>query len=106
MSKEAAEVLRKARELISDQKRWTQKAYARDRYGFGTGPWLKNAICFCSRGALMKASGLKVNEVVATPANTVLQSNMNGNVPLFNDTHTHAEVLEAFDRAIAAAEAS
>ena len=112
MSKEAAEVLRKARELISDPKRWTQGEYAKDANGLKVGPNSARAVCFCSLGAIAKVKKASAGKAVKSKPAHILYLKMRLADPFspyiwdFNDKHTHAEVLEAFDKAIAAAEAA
>ena len=92
------EILKAGRELISDPARWTQGAFARNETGesiFAD----EGAIRFCSIGAISKVCGKRC---VSKFACEVLGG---FNVALFNDTHTHAEVLAMWDRAIAAEEA-
>lgn len=110
------ETLQKARDLISDPKRWTQGAFARDTLGrdlFDAGEEDFEPVCFCSLGALAHVSGLHPDgtlpgestlaEVIAKDLGLPPEI---GFVPDFNDTHTHAEVLAAFDAAIEKARAA
>lgn len=110
----ASEVLRKARALIEKPENWTQGAYARGIDDAGQG--IKDACSLCAVGSVyaitddLKASGEPVfrrvlywlGSALARPREPPLDS---AEVIAFNDTHTHAEVLSLFDRAIAAAEA-
>jgi len=103
------EILRAARELISDPAKWTQGAYARSSKGeelyYGNNP---EAVCWCAYGALEKVSGQKTFSEV--PGNKQLEEscpNTNDNdlsVPAINDRLGHAAVLALYDRAIALAE--
>lgn len=82
------EVLRAARKLIEREEDWKQEGgYDPD------GPW-------CA----VTATGVPFDGVI-TPTRTAavgtLQRLAGGLVSRFNDTHTHAEVLDLFDRAIA-----
>jgi hypothetical protein len=94
-----SEILTAARELISVPERWTQKVLARDECGEVCEPTEDKAVCFCSYGALMKIEG---SEEIGN-AEIFLRDQMSGSPGEFNDTHTHARVIEAFDRAITSA---
>lgn len=99
---ETAEILRKARALIKDPKNWTQKACARDKYGYEVDVDSREAYCFCTIGAIAKVSGRSTDG----DARNALRDIIGGrrSIANFNDEHTHAEVLALFDRAIARAE--
>lgn len=97
-----AEILKKARELIKDPENWTQKACARDKYGYEVEVDSKEAYCFCTIGAIAKVSGRSTDG----DARNVLRDIIGGSrsIANFNDGHTHPQVLDVFDRAIALAE--
>lgn len=99
------DILRSARDLISDEKRWTQSAEARDDRGSEIRALSPKATCFCAIGAIAKASEYVhfSNEI---NARDLLRKQLGGGhtIVSFNDTHTHAEVLAVFDRAISRAE--
>jgi len=97
-----SEVLRKARALIEKPENWTQGASARDAQGRQM--WNAREANACARdaiGAIDTAATTHAEQVAARQAlwRECVQ------ITVFNDTHTHAEVLSLFDRAIAAAEA-
>ena len=100
-------VLRDARALISKPENWRQGAMAGCRFMGGdirmslptTHPM---ANCWCAAGAIKRVSATDKefgNAIVALAFYA-----MPGGVAAFNDTHTHAEVLAAFDKAIEATE--
>lgn len=97
-----SEVLRSARAKIEKAENWTQGEIARDTRG-RCNPKSPNAECWCAVGSIDVVTGYDVDdygdslEILETLAGMALDH--------FNDTHTHAEVLSLFDRAIAAAEA-
>lgn len=100
---ELIDLLIRAREVISDPDRWTAHDFARNGVGHRVRPQDPTAVCFCSLGALAKVS----KPVDASPGYTLvdeaefhLSQFMEGDVPLFNDTRTHQEVLAAWDEAI------
>ena len=95
------EILKQARELISVPERWTKGAFAYDAQDNDLGRGnATGAVCWCALGA--------IEHVVDGPcrghAEDMLEDQMGEPVDLYNDRHTHAEVIAAFDRAIAAAE--
>ena len=95
------EILKQARELISVPERWTQRASARSKNGDIVESNDVSAICWCSFGAIMRVCSYN------HPERWIAEEHLDDVAPnyiKFNDTHTHAEVLAAFDRAIAAAE--
>lgn len=96
------EVLTKARELIADEKRWTRDCSARNAAGNYVSVFDDSAACWCASGAIWKASAAQVN--LCETAMACLRHECRMGVAGFNDRHTHAEVLAAFDRAIAACE--
>lgn len=98
-----AEILQKARDLISDEKNWTQEEFARDEQGMWTGPLDDNAKCFCAIGAVARVSRIDPDDYF--PGEKLMQQaafEMCGtySIASFNDSRTHAEVLDLFDRAI------
>ena len=99
------EVLTEARELISDPKRWTQGLYARDVRGNYTKWNSPEAACWCSAGAIAKVVGASTDsdieyDPIAKRAIKKLMYGINSSIYKFNDSHTHAEVLTAFDKVI------
>ena len=93
-----SEILIAARELISVPDQWTQRIYARDKDGKSNWIHSSESVCFCSSGAIRRVSRFDYASSM-----TFLVEEMGGEVTDYNDTHTHAEVIAAFDRAIVAA---
>lgn len=106
-------VLRDARALIATSERWTKGAYAKTAAGMDCGVHDPGATCFCAHGAVLKAATwaqLQVGAGARHALDAVLPA-MRGEAggaptqyaPFFNDAPetTHADVLAAFDRAIA-----
>lgn len=83
---EVADVLRRAREIISDERNW-----------FGSKGTLGSN---CALTALDRAAGVCLES--AHPLYRALLAGMDGatGIAMYNNTHTHAEVMAAFDRAI------
>lgn len=97
--KSAVQVLTEARELLSDENKWTQGWLARDKDGEPVDERQVEAVCFCSVGAIYVTSDPFTP--VPYSARKYLEAIV-GNVPNWND-HTnrkHSEILEAFDKAI------
>lgn len=114
-NKTTAEVLREARELISDPKRWTRGVLARDAEGrsTGRGPFVPEAVCFCAFGAIAKVEGRYGGPAavfIEREAGFDAEEGNDGGAELSFDTKPrpapaqHRKVLAAFDRAIALAE--
>ena len=102
-------ILKKARKLLSNPKRWTKGELARDRAGDATLPASTKAVCFCAEGVLRKYCGLGTCESspVFDSAFAILHSAApnNTNPIVYNDGRlSHANLLKWFDRAIARAE--
>lgn len=90
-----------ARKLIEKPENWTKRYYARNKEQEEVPVLSRDAVCFCSIGALAKASGEGLG-VEGNDAYQALARRMGVSVSRFNDTHTHVEVLAKFDEAIAA----
>lgn len=115
------EILKAARELLSDEKRWTKGRYARDAQGNPTPTHAVDAVCWCPEGALVKFSAAEkdasINSIIvdeallgafrAVAATSAEYDEIPGVIfqsqlwP-WNDApeRTHAEVLQRFDDAI------
>lgn len=105
-------MLSAAKALIADEQHWTKGAMARDKDGaLIANPVNKEAVCWCSQGAIIKAygdAGFHFTDILIgiDLMETVIKSNTDFmNVIAFNDVggRTHSEVLEMFDRTIEAA---
>lgn len=95
----ALKVLVSARELLSDEKRWTKGASARDATGDDVDPRSERAVCWCVVGAVVKSTlGMLHQEAALNQVHDVVDEP----IPEFNDapTSTHADVLRALDAAI------
>lgn len=96
-----ADTLRAARALIEQPERWTTTYLARNKQGRITGHASEDAVCWCAIGAIYK-----VTTDDPSPYLDVLRRITGNDLSGFNDSRTHAEVLDAFDRAIEIAEKS
>jgi hypothetical protein len=103
------ETLKAARRLIEEEEHWCQKDYALDGWDVKVGPNSSNAYAFCAIGAICRATRKAPVKITTHPAYLALEEAIpRGNLLIsnFNDTHTHPEVLRAFDEAIAKLEAT
>ncbi len=99
------DVLKGARELLSDEKRWTKGALARDKDGHETGIAVDpDAVCWCAYGAIEHCNKEGYGAEIAM--NRVVRGLGWPSIGAFNDADstTHADVLALFDRAIASLE--
>ena len=98
------EILKKARDLLSDPERWTQNVGARTAQGIPVSADSKEAVCFCASMAVVKVS----NEVTPIHFPKVLDFDRWSDLFMWNDApeRTHAEILQRFDEAIARLEAA
>ena len=102
------EVLEKARELIATPERWTQRVVAARTPCsiFEIQPSDPTATCWCSIGAILAVQGINRYDQDRSGACEAMRRECNWEyLADWNDAEdrTHAEVLEAFDRAIALA---
>lgn len=106
------EQLKAAKEIIKEPAKWTTEATARDKNGEQVGYTNPDATCFCSFGALLKAATdakggnawISFKDYDGAVEMLKRGFNTKDSVGAWNDSHTHAEVLEGFDNAIALAE--
>lgn len=89
-----------AKTLISDPADWTRCALARRENGRECGPITAGAIKWCALGVVYAVDASNFGERSAL---THLLECSGGNIASFNNSHTHAEVMALFDRAIARA---
>lgn len=103
-------VLEQARELIADEQHWCQGADARDSRGRIVDIGVPRAQAWCALGAIGHicvarnlGGGFQLTALIAVAeeAGIYLEDPVYRTVPAYNDTHTHGEVLELFDRTIA-----
>jgi hypothetical protein len=92
------EILKAAKEKIATEATWTNKVICRDKDGNPCGKF--QAVQFSSFAALWAVNG---HTLEAIYAEVLLQRQMGGDIFEFEDNHTHAEVIQAWDKAIAEA---
>lgn len=95
---ETLELLRKARDLISDPERWVQSWFSVNKDG---NPVVGNngpAVRWCALGAVHHFAPDYASSMAAKAA---LRRSVGGPVSHVNDRQGHAAVMEMFDRTIA-----
>lgn len=105
------EILRGARELVARPGGWTQKALGRDENGDElvagySGSGLLRSVCVCAEGAVCFVDFLHRHAAMRALRLAIDPSDLT-DVHRWNDAkhRTQAEVVAAFDRAIASLEA-
>lgn len=88
------------RALIANEANWIQGTNARDAEGNRVDSISEAAVCYCSAGALMAVTPYTVPAAMKLwDAIKAITGEAIGPVG-YNDTHTHAEVLAVWDKAI------
>lgn len=101
------DVLITARGFIDTPEKWTKGLPAKDAEGFATSPHDAFAVCFCALGAIEKAARI-VKKDHASQVCRFVGDVISKRLVDFNDNMntTHADILEVFDKVIAAASES
>jgi hypothetical protein len=104
-----AEILKEARKIIARPEAWTKGATARDVNGMGCYTDTAEAVCFCSMGAILRVRNSMAKGYCPAKedrAFRILSQTVRRPTAAWNDdpATTHADVLNAFDHAIAKAE--
>lgn len=91
------EILTAARDLLSDERRWTKGDTARDEIGRDVDYFAPEAVSWCLLGACYKASKGGFNDPKVWDAQHLLIDVMSGSFVDFNDSPytTHADVLKS-----------
>ncbi len=100
-----SEVLIAAKARIDTPSKWAQGWFWYDADGekmFGAAHERSRITSCCSSGAIELACDFNV--IDSARAHEYLHRAMRRSVAVFNDTHTHAEVMVKFDKAIASAQ--
>lgn len=85
-----------ARERISDPNRWMQGSNAADARGIGVHSWNPAAVKWCSLGSVRSfKQPPEINRAVLN----ALNSACGGVIAIYNDNHTHDEVMDMWNRA-------
>lgn len=98
------QILIEARKLIEKPENWTRRNYAQNEFGQGVTTISPAACKFCAVGALKRVTADSWEH--SHLAWDMLDKAVGQSITNFNDTHTHAEVLDAFSRAIESARAT
>lgn len=100
--KTVTQILVAAKALIANPVNWTQGAGARNLVGQSVPVLSDEAHSFCSLGALDKALSVRDHSPgMDEKAYSFLgKSAANVSISLFNDRHSHEEVMEMWDKAI------
>lgn len=100
-----SEALRAARKLIEPEGAWTQGVFARDNMGQQTPFHGQHAVCWCVLGACNRVCMYDFE--LRKKCQDFLDFIVERDVVAYNDNRrrTHAEVLDALNRAAALAEA-
>lgn len=99
------EILRAAKELLSDETKWTKEHFAVDANGHGTlEPWSEDSCQWCLWGATAKVNGgypFETDEYVDAVVREISGGEFTA-ASQFNDhpDTTHADVLRVLDLAI------
>ena len=103
---EAIAVLTRARELISEERHWCRGMYARAWFFLPVRPEFKAARRYCALGAIMRAA--HELQLPTSRASAALKRQTGSLIPNWNDSprRSHAEVLAAFDGALAGLKAA
>ncbi len=100
---QTVEILKAARDLISDPVHWTQGASVRDSNGRWS-PDGADGYSWCIFGALAKVSDEPGSSTGTLSHLSIalekLHPEFDYGIATFNDSHTHKEVLAVFDEAI------
>lgn len=99
------QILKDARALIADEKNWTQNVMGRTSEGQHVDVHSPEASCFCVMGALLKVTGGRSEDEFWLARREFYRGELKvESIAHFNDTHSHGEVIDLFDRVIARAE--
>lgn len=108
----AAEIIKQAKALLSDPKKWIKGTYARNRLGASKLGWESGAVAFCTLGALQNITGhqpygtpagLKATDYIVHAAKRLFPGNSRSiySIPGFNDDlrTTHEDLMQVLDKA-------
>lgn len=105
-NKELLEFTEKVLSLINTPEKWTRDVFARDAHGVSVASLSSDAVCFCLRGACIKANrGSTPRDFDCFFANVArsIGYTVNSNfIAAFNDHHTttHADIVKILNEMI------
>lgn len=92
------EKLQQVREIIFNEQQWTQHSLARNAERKKTLPTDPEATCYCLIGAIVKVSHPDVDLERRLIECIHINSDFKvGNLSLYNDSHTHSEIISLLD---------
>ena len=93
------DILKAARETLSDPARWTKGVFARDSEGHSCSPCTPFAVCWCLFGAIRKAGNNVSTKAVDAMCSLIP---VTGSHAAWQDEpeRTHQEVLDLLDTSI------
>jgi hypothetical protein len=101
------QILIGAKEILSDSKRWTKGAIARNVHGSATAESDSDAVCWCLNGAICKAERDAGLWPLLSESNTSVQDFIYPVIPAeyisyYNDAEetTHSDLMSTLDKAI------
>lgn len=100
-------ILKRARKLLSNPKRWCQWRYGQTKEGWLVDPEAKAAYSFCAVGAIRRVAKDAADDDATEAAKALLDRCVPGySIIDYNDAkkRKHEQVLAVFDKAIARAE--
>lgn len=97
----AIDLLIDAKELIADRESWCQHVDALDADGAPAMDTGRAPVAFCALGALSHAADLADAALIVKATACLAEVIGTPNIADWNDSHTHHEVIDAFDEAIA-----
>lgn len=100
MTSEILTILKEARQRISKEENWTQEVAALDGNNDSVYPTESDACMWCSLGTVVACQKThKISELSFAIKELYKTIDYIG-IGKYNDTHTHKEVLEMFDKTI------
>jgi hypothetical protein len=104
-------ILEAARAKIAEPEHWCQHAFATTKDDMPCGTLEPDAVKWCATGTFMSLDiadtaerTYLLDKVLDTLRSSIPGRNYYNKIEQFNDSHTHAEVLDLFDKAIASLE--
>lgn len=101
-----AQTLARVKARIQDPAHWTQGELARNFKGQVAAPRAPTATCWCLVGAIGKELNTHYRNCLSSGERDVIldaiaqEQGYRVEIPQYNDTHSHAEVLNILDNAI------
>lgn len=96
-------ILKRAKALIDTPEKLSKYSYAKDKNGYNCSGTSKKAVAFCMHGAIFRACMGLPRQVERDAEDALAEANELTllKITAFSDTHTHDEIMQAYDKAIA-----